>query len=1074
MSFVHLHCHDGEGSLLDSTIFVKELPKRAKELGMNAIATTNHGYLLSSIDFYNECLKNEIKPIMGCEFYVCDDIGKKEDRKSFHLIALAKNNIGWENIKKLCTKGILDGFYYKPRIDINLLREHSDGVIITTACLGGELPKMITNDYDEQMMIDYINEYKDIFGADFYLEIQAADNEDQARVNKKLCELADKTNVELVATSDIHFLFKEDYELHGTFIQINQGRDNEVYKDCWMKDSDEMLEVLYKQVDNRVAETAIHNTQKIADMCNVTLKLGESYLPSVLRPDEFETDIDYMRYLLSKGFKDKGYNEYPNSQEYIDRINYEMDIIVKKDFVGYFLILADIIGDCKKKDFPIAPARGSAGGSLVADLLDITDIDPIKYGLDFGRFLTLERMSPPDIDTDFASSKRYDVIHMVRERYGEQNVAQIMTFGKMQSKAIIDAVGKVMGYSVAERAEIKKNVVPNKRIADTLINDKDLVSKHRELINYCARLEGLPRSTSLHAGGLVICPDGHDMTEFAPLILSKEKELAVQCTKKTVEKVGLVKYDFLATVILDIINDCIVDVGSSFYDFKWDYEDKDVWDYICTGETAGMFQTESEFMTNILMKIQPKSIEDLCAVISLGRPDTMGEVDPYVRVKSGEQDPYYYDDLLKPVLESTYGMMIYQETFMNIAKVYAGYSDGEADDLRKGLGLKDKELVKIEANKFYDRAVGLGRPESTCRELADILMEKGGYCFNKSHGIAYAIISYWTAYLKYYYPLEFMASTLNNQKKESGQIDYDGVSKYISACKEMGVNILPPSVNTTTNIFTPNHDNHSITFGFDLLKGVSKKCVNAIVKHRTYADYEDYIARTGLSLNKTDTIALIKSGALDCLTDKGKTYMFKYFYNERYLLSAEEIKPYKKINKNHIQYILDNGLASPDEVEDKELCLERINYHRKVLGWVDFKDKYLTGSELNWEMETLNTFLSGDPFEGVILPDWEGIDIETSGTLGGVIQSIKNVTTKKGKNPGQKMAFLNVNTRYGVIDVVVFPSQWEKYSDILTLGNTITIYGEKTDEYKCTLQTAQTLEQYIIKTNYLYRNKKAV
>ncbi len=658
---------------------------------------------------------------------------------------------------------------------------------------------------------------------------------------------------------------------------------------------------------------------------------------------------------------------------------------------------------------------------------------------------------------------------MVREKYGEQNVAQIMTFGCLQSKAVIDAVGKVLGYSVAERAEIKKKVIAGKRIDETLINDPDLMKDHRQLINYCARLEGLPRSTSLHAGGLVICPDGHDMTEFAPLILSKEGELAVQCTKKTVEKVGLVKYDFLATAVLDIINDCIKSIGSTFYGFKWDYTDKKVWDYICSGETAGMFQTESEFMTNILVKIQPRSIEELCAVISLGRPDTMGEVDPYVAVKSGMQEPNYYDPLLKPVLEDTYGMMIYQETFMNIAKVYAGYSDGQADDLRKGLGLKDRKLVKAEADKFYERAIELGRPKEVCRELADILMEKGGYCFNKSHGIAYSIISYWTAYLKCHYPLEFMASILNNQKKEGGQIDYEGISKYISASRSMGIAILPPAVNTTTNIFTPNHDNHSITFGFDLLKGVSKKCVKAINSHRPYMGYEDYVDRTGMYLNKTDTVALIKSGALDSISAYSKTDMFKYFFAKRFESGNETPKPLTKINKTNIQFILDHGLATPDEVSDKDLCLERINHYRKVQGWKDFNEKYLVGSELNWEMETLNTFLSGDPFEGVILPNWKEIEYETVGTLGGVIQSVKKVVTKKGKNPGQKMGFLNVATQFGIIDVVVFPTQWEDYEDVLTLGNTITVYGEKTDDLKCQMYSAETLEKYLIRTSYLYK-----
>ena len=396
MNFTHLHCHDGEGSILDSTIFAKELPKRAKELGMKAVATTNHGYLLSAVDFYTACKQQDVLPIMGCEFYTCNDISIKDNSNRYtHLIVLAKNNTGWNNIKKLCTIGVLDGFYYKPRIDFNLLKQYSEGLIVATACLGGELPQMILEGKTTDC-IDFITEYKDVFGNDFYLEIQSADNEQQEIVNKRLVDLSNETGVKLIATSDVHFLYKEDYELHGTFTQISQNRDNEFYKDCWMKDEDEMLEILVKQIGNKTAVEALTNTQEIVDKCNVEIDLGSSYLPSALRPEQFKTDIDYIRNLISKGFIEKGYDQYPNKQEYIDRINYEMDVIIKKGFVGYFLILADIIQDCKSKGYPIAPGRGSAGGCLVANLLNITDIDPLQYGLDFGRFLTMERKSLPD------------------------------------------------------------------------------------------------------------------------------------------------------------------------------------------------------------------------------------------------------------------------------------------------------------------------------------------------------------------------------------------------------------------------------------------------------------------------------------------------------------------------------------------------------------------------------------------------------------------------------------------------------------------------------------------------------
>lgn len=1073
MNFTHLHCHDGEGSILDSTIFVKELPKRAKELGMSAVATTNHGVLYSSVDFYIACKQQDIKPIMGCEFYICPDMKEHDPKNRYtHLIILAKNKQGWENIKLLCTKGILEGQYYKPRIDFELLKQYNEGLIITSACLGGELPKMITDNKDYSEYLSYVNKYKEVFGDDFYLEIQSADNNEQELVNKTLIQLSEETGVKLIATSDVHFLYREDYELHGTFTQISHGRDNEFYTDCWFKNEDEMLDVLKKHIGNVKAVEAMTNTQEIVDKCNVELDLGHSYLPSVILPEQFDNDIAYIKNMISNGFVKKGYNKYPNKTEYIDRINYEMKIIIEKGFVGYFLILADLIQDCKKDDVPMAPGRGSSGGSLVADLLEITDIDPIKYGLDFGRFLTMERTGLPDIDIDVASSTRYDVIHMVREKYGAENVAQIMTFGCLQSRAILSAVGKVLNYDIPTIDQIKKELQDGIRIEDSLLNNPEIMAEHRQLINYCARLEGLPRSTSLHAGGVVICPQGHKMTEYAPMMISKEGELAVQCTKKTVEKVGLVKYDILATLVLDIVADCIKSIGQTFYSFNWNYDDEKVWDYICTGKTQAMFQTESNFMTEILLKIQPRSIEELCAVISLGRPDTMGEVDPYVAVKTGQKDPVYYDVLLKPTLEGTYGMMIYQETFMNIAKVYAGYTDGQADDLRKGLGLKDKKLVKAEADKFYDKSIDLGRPPAICRQLADILAEKGGYCFNKSHGIAYSIISYWTAYLKYYYPLEFMASVLNNQRREGGQVDYDGVAQYITAARDMGITILPPDINTTNTKFTINKESNSVVFGFNLLKGVSKKCIESLEKDGPYTSFEDYVERTGLSLNKTDTISLIKCGSFNSISKLPKKTMFKYFYSKRFDGKLEEVKPLTRINKNNVQFILDNGLASPTEVEDKELCLTRINKHRKSAGWVEFEKKYMAGTELNWEMQTLNTFLSGDPFDGVILPDWSALNIGDFGTLGGVITGVKKLTIKKGKSSGQKMAFINLKTDYGIMDIVAFASAFSNYEDMMVVGNTITVMGEKTDELNCTMSEALTLGEYLVKTKMLYKEKK--
>ena len=765
--------------------------------------------------------------------------------------------------------------------------------------------------------------------------------------------------------------------------------------------------------------------------------------------------------MIKKGYADK--------QEYWDRINYEMDVITQKDFIGYFLILAKLIQDCKTKGYPIAPARGSAGGSLVADVLDITDIDPIKYGLDFGRFLTIERMSPPDIDTDFASSCRYEAIHMARQEYGEQNVAQVMTYTNMQAKAIIDAIGKILNIDKQKLKELKEMLVDGKLIKDTLLDNPNVPKDLRKLVYYCSRLEGLPRSTSLHAGGLVICPQGHSMADYTALTLSKEGEIAVQCTKKTVEKVGLVKYDFLATAVLDIINDTLKSIGSSYYDYKFDFDDKDVWDYICTCDQDACFQTESELMKNIIAKVQPRNIEELCAVISLGRPDTLGEVDVYVNRKNGLEEAEYYDDVLKPVLEPTYGTMVYQETFMKIAKVYAGYSDGEADQLRKGLGKKDKNLVKQEADKFYHRAVELGRPEDIARQLADIMSEKGGYCFNKSHGIAYAIISYMTSYLKYHYPVEFMASVLNNQKKpETGAIDFDSVKKYIKSCETMGINVVGTDVNKSDTIFVPDTKNNNILFGFGLVKGLSQNGIDIIMNNRPFTSYKDFIQRCGLTMNKGDVIALIKSGSFNSInTDKMK--LMKYYYSVRFDNKKEDDKPLSKVNKTHIKQLLDGGYITPKQADDKEYCLSVINKTRKSQGWVKFQEKYCQNPK-EWEMETLNAYLTSNPFDGVKLPNWDNVNMDEHGFVGGVLLSVKETTVKKGKQAGMKMAFLNIDYAGKVVDTVVFPKQYIEYKDILKAGKCVVCELTKQGDYKGILNKCYTLDDYLEKTAYIQHN----
>lgn len=654
---------------------------------------------------------------------------------------------------------------------------------------------------------------------------------------------------------------------------------------------------------------------------------------------------------------------------------------------------------------------------------------------------------------------------MARKEYGEENVAQVMTYTNMQSKAIIDAIGKILDVDKQSKERLKELIIVGKSIKHSLVGNPKVPQELRKFVEYCARLEGLPRSTSLHAGGLVICPQGHSMSEYSALTLSKEGEIAVQCTKETVELVGLVKYDFLATAVLDIINDTLKSIGSSYYDFKYDFDDVKVWDYICTCEQDACFQTESELMKGIISKIQPKSIEELCAVISLGRPDTLGEVDVYRDRKNGLEEVSYYDDILKPILEPTYGTMIYQETFMQIAKVYAGYTDGEADKLRKGLGKKDKSIVQQEANKFYDRAIALGRPEKISRQLADIMSDKGGYCFNKSHGIAYAIISYMTSYLKYYYPLEFMTSVLNNQKKpETGAIDFDSVKKYMISARDMGINIQGTDINKSQDMFVFDNKTNTILFGLGHVKGLSQNGIDVILANKPFSSFKDFLDRVGIEPNKSDVIALIKSGAFNNITSTSKMNMFKAYYSLRFDNKKEDSKPISTINKTHIKKLLDGGYITPEDSTNKEYCVNLINKIRKSQGWKNFQEKYCQGTELDWEMETLSAHVSGDPFDNVVLPNWNKVSTKDIGYVGGVIISVKETVVKNGESKGQKMAFLNLSYKDKIYDIVVFSKKYLEYKPLLKTGNCIVCKVQKSGETSGSLVGCTTLIDYLEKT----------
>lgn len=1060
--------------MLDSMVRIEELPKKAKELGMEAVASTNHGYISSLIDFYKSCKKEDIKPILGVELYVCDDIQNRDtDNRYDHLIVLAKNNIGYKNLLKLSSLGFTEGFYYKPRVDMKTIEKYKEGLIVMTACLGGEIPKLILKDKDCLIDLKLI-EYKRIFGDNLYLEVQSANNSQQEKVNKTLSILSGQHDIPLVVTSDIHFLNKEDYKAHGVFISINQDRDNEFYQDCWFKTENEVLDVLIPQIGIDCALEAVTNTHKIADRCNVEIELGKSYLPDFPVPKEFKSEDEFLWHLIEKGFIERCKDKLSDDEQqiYWDRLRYEYDVITKTGFSGYFLIVRDIIRLCKEHGILTGDGRGSADNSEICYIIGITNVDSIKYDLNFSRFMTLERKSLPDIDMDIQSSRKQELVNLLKDRYGHDKVAQICTFQTLQAKSCLDAVGKALGMTYAVTTEIKKYIPEQTSLKDALetnsklkacsekfIDSKGIEHDTTELFDLTMKLEGLTRGISVHAGGVVICPSNMDMEDFTALALSSKKEEITQFEMSNIEEVGLVKLDCLGVIVLDIIQDT-VNIKSCMADLdveKLDFDNDNTWKLLCEGNTAGIFQLESSGMTEACIRIQPHNMSDLIALISLYRPDTMSQLEHYIRRKHGQEEVVYIHPDMKPILSETYGCIIYQEQIMQIAKIFAGFSDGEADSFRKGIGKKNKELVREQAEKFRVRCIEKGYPEEVANMIADTLSDMGGYSFNKGHGSGYGISSYKTAYLKANYPIEFMCSLMTNQKKSNGQTDYENVGLYIIKCQEMGIEVRNPNINISERIFTP--DGNNILFGLDLIKGLSKNAIEMIIKHRPFKGLEDFINKTAseVTINKTSIISLIKSGCFDFNGLSRKELLRKYA-ELRYGQDTDKYKPLKSVSSKHIQKLLDAKIIKSYETNDKDNCLNIMNKWRKALYFKEWEEEIMSGNEFDWEFQTLSYHLKGDPFKNYRLPKWETYheDFEEAKFFGTVV-AVKKTKIKKGNQKGRTMAFIEFSTPDGIREGVCFANSWGRLQDRLEKGSMVVVKGKKQGE-KCLISGAVPFE----------------
>ncbi len=1058
--FVHLHVHS-EFSLLDGMCRIKDLPKRAKELGMKAIALTDHGVMFGAVNFYKACVEEGIKPIIGCEVYVAPRTRfQKEsgiDDNYSHLILLAKNKTGYQNLIKLVSLGFTDGYYYKPRIDTEILKQYSEGLICLSACLAGSINQAILAD-DIEKAKEIALWHKDVFGEDYYLEIQNNGLPEQVMVNQKLIGLSRELGIPIVGTNDAHYLKKEDSYNHEILLCIQTGKkmnDETRMKfqtdDFYIKTPEEMADYF-----SAVPE-AIENTVKIADKCNFDFEFGVTKLPNYDVPEEFATHEEYFRKLTWDGITER-YGENP-SKEIIDRTEYELGVIAKMGYVDYYLIVWDFIHYAKTHDIPVGPGRGSGAGSIVAYAIGITDIDPIKYGLLFERFLNPDRISMPDFDVDFCYEKREKVIEYVAKKYGQDHVSQIITFGTLSAKSVIRDVGRVLDVPYADVDKIAKmipfeiHITIDKALEENreFKNQYETDETTRRIIDIARGLEGMPRNASTHACGVVITKNPVDT--YVPLYVN-DGNVVAQYTMVTLEELGLLKMDFLGLRTLTVIQDCIELVKQNrgidvVFDGKMD--DPKVYKLWQEGKTFGIFQFESAGMTNFMKELKPDCLEDLIAGVSLYRPGPMDQIPRYVKGKLNPGHNEYTHSSLEPILNVTYGCMVYQEQVMQIVRDLAGYSLGRADLVRRAMGKKKLDVMAKEREIFINGQVDEngniivpgcvrnGIDEKSADKIFDEMSEFAKYAFNKSHAAAYAVVSYRTAYLKAYYKEELMAATLN-----SFLGNLDKIPVYIADCKELGIEILNPNINESETKFTV-HDN-KIRFGLGSIKNVGVAVVDSIVAERKrngkFESFTSFCERVkNEAVNKKCIESLIKAGAFDEL---GK--------NRATLLASFEtiLDTIHNENKNKME----NQVSMFDIMEESEEVKEQQKY---VFNEKEEMDKR---ELLSLEKEMVGVYISGHPLDklkSVIektsnFSTLDMIKIDEEIAENGAPKSFKdgqNVkyvgiiskVNKKFTRNNTTMAFINVEDFYGTAEIVVFDGTYSKVSNFIVEENIILVEG---------------------------------
>lgn len=1041
MSFVHLHVHT-EYSLLDGVCRLGRLCAVAKERGQNAIAITDHGNLFGAVDFYKAAKNEGIKPIIGCEVYVAarsrfDKVhGVDSDRH--HLILLCKNETGYKNLTKMVSKAWVDGFYTKPRIDRELIEQYHEGLVCLSACLAGEIPKLI-------MSGDLISAektalwYRNVFGeGNYYLELQNHGIPEQARVNDAIIKISKHTGIPLVCTNDVHFIDPEDAKTQKVLICIATNKtvndENALEFDSdrfYLKTEDEMRELF-----DYIPE-AIENTQKIADMCNFDFEFGKTKLPNFTVPDGV-SHFDYMRDICYKGLFER-YGENPK-KEYTDRLEYELSVIKDMGYIDYFLIVADFISYAKNHGIPVGPGRGSGAGSICAYCMGITNVDPIKYNLIFERFLNPERVSMPDIDVDFCYERREEVIDYVVRKYGSDHVAQIVTFGTMAARAAIRDCGRAMGLqygvvdNVAKKVPHAIGVTLEKALSESdelkALYDTDPVA--RELIDTAKSVEGMPRHASTHAAGIVITD--RPVSDYVPLARNDES-IVTQFTMTTIEELGLLKMDFLGLRTLTVIDDCVKMIREKNPKFdieKIPYDDQKVFALFSSGKTDGIFQCESSGMRSVISRLKPDSLEDIIAVIALYRPGPMDSIDTYIANRHNPQNVYYKTPLLNEILDVTYGCIVYQEQVMQIFRTLAGYSLGRADIVRRAMSKKKHKVMEEEREHFCAGCAKNNINREIANDIFDDMSSFASYAFNKSHAAAYAIVAYRTAYLKCYYPCEFMAALLTSIFDNSAK-----VAGYIEDCKRGGIKIMPPNVNESYKDFTAEEESKSIRFGLLAIKNLGHDYIDNIISERKtngkYTSFYSFCKRTyGKSFNRRAVESLIKSGSLDSLGSNRREMLT----NLPFILS--ELDGTRRRNLEGQIGIFDllssNSSGSAD------------SYTMQKMSEMD-TEELLAG-----EKETTGLYISSHPMEQYTdlalkinckkicdlleISEADGAEYTTVKIMG----IISHITKKQTKN-GDTMAFVTVEDMTGSIEVIIFPKLMPTYFRYIETGKAVFIMG---------------------------------